>query len=148
MQERQITKMFFKINAMKTLLKRIFFLLLLGGFFSSTFTSCYYDNMEDLNPKPDTTASTCDTLNVSYNKHIAPLMQTYCILSCHNTSTKSGGVALDTYDGVKSVGLNGKLYGSVIWDGSASQMPKGAVNKLNDCALAQIRKWIAANYPQ
>ena len=114
----------------------------------SLLNSCYYDNMEDINPKADTTAtSTCDTANISYSKHIAPIMQAQCVSGCHSAGNRSGGYALDSYDAVKSCAATGKLYGSVVWDGSASQMPKNG-NKITDCKISQIKKWIAAGYPQ
>jgi putative effector of murein hydrolase len=54
-----------------------------------------------------------------------------------------GGVKLQDYADVKSVASNGKLLGTVSHASGFSPMPKGG-NKLNDCYVAVIKKWIAA----
>ena len=86
------------------------------------------------------TAGNCDTSNVTYSGVIVPLMQNQCI-GCHNTGNPRGGVNLETYAGVQSVALDGRLFGSVNWDTGISAMPKNT-NKMADCEIAQIRIWI------
>ena len=90
----------------------------------------------------------CDTLGtITYTKNIVPIMNNYCV-SCHSGSAPSAGISLDNYSSVKNSAVSGKLYGAVIWDGSTSPMPKGASNKINDCSINQIKKWIATGYSQ
>ncbi len=108
----------------------------------SFLSSCYKDNLEELNPQLTCT----DTANVTYSTTISPIMSASCTV-CHSGSSPSGNLSLDTYTSVKNAGLSGKLYGSVSWDGTASQMPKGG-SKLTDCSIAKIKKWIDSNYPQ
>lgn len=132
---------------MKMLLKYIS-IISLTAFLCLSLNSCYYDNLEELNPTDTSAVSTCDTtISITYATHIAPIMQNYCT-SCHSGTSASGGIKLDNYDGVKNIGVNGKLYGSITWDGSASRMPKGASSKIDDCAIQKISKWISTNYSQ
>lgn len=105
-------------------------------------SSCYKDNLEELNPQ----LVCSDTTDITYTNTIAPIISASCTV-CHSGSSPSGGISLDTYTSVKNVALTGKLYGSVSWDGTASQMPKGG-SKLSDCSIAKIKKWIDSNYPQ
>ena len=109
-----------------------------------TWQGCYYDNYEELHPELLLNNS-CDTTAVmSFQTHILPILTSSCgaTNSCHNTQGAGGGVILETYSGVKSVVTNGLLVSSIIWDGNASQMPKGSPTQLNNCYQAQIQKWI------
>lgn len=83
----------------------------------------------------------CDSTNFKYSTAIAPMMNKYC-KGCHNSQSPSGGYALDSYDGVKVLALNGKLLGAIRHDVGFSPMPKGGA-KLTDCEVAQVQKWIA-----
>jgi hypothetical protein len=49
-------------------------------------------------------------------------------------------IDLSTYSGAKSV--ESKLIGAITWDGTASNMPKGSLTKINDCSIAIIKKWV------
>jgi hypothetical protein len=110
--------------------------------------SCYYDNLEELNPKDTTSTKTCDTASaITFTNHIKPVFDNYCT-SCHSGSAPSGGINLTNYTDAKAVGASGKLIGSVIWDGSASPMPKGASQRIPDCNIEQIKKWVRTNYAQ
>ncbi len=87
----------------------------------------------------------CDTSStISYLAHIEPILSTSCGAnnSCHNIQGSSGGVVLENYAGVNSSVVNGKFLSSIIWDGHASQMPKNSPNKLRNCFIVQIQKWI------
>lgn len=108
------------------------------------FTGCYYDNLEELHPELLLNSS-CDTSGVmSYQTHIKPIFSASCGANnaCHNASGAGGGYVLGTYAGVKSAVTSGKLMSSILWDGNASQMPKGSSTQLNACAIAKIQKWI------
>jgi hypothetical protein len=53
---------------------------------------------------------------------------------------------LDTYARVKTVADNGKLMGVITHANGFPQMPKGG-NKLSDCNIAKIKKWVDAGAP-
>jgi cytochrome c553 len=72
-------------------------------------------------------------------------MQTNCN-TCHNTTTASGGWITDNYTNLKTIATNGKLYGAVSHASGFSFMPQNA-NKLNDCDIAKIKKWIDSGSP-
>lgn len=108
-----------------------------------SFSSCYYDNEEELYPS----VITCDTITVTYSATIAPILTTNCN-GCHNTASASasgGGVILDTYSQASTYALSGKLFG-VVSHTSGSPMPKGGA-KIDDCSIAKIKKWAAAGAP-
>lgn len=88
----------------------------------------------------------CDSNNFSYTTAIRPLADQYC-KGCHNASLASGGVTLDTYAGIKAVALNGRLLGAVKHMPGYKPMPQGG-NKLSDCQLRQVEKWVAAGAPE
>jgi hypothetical protein len=129
-------------------MNRIFFifpvlLLLVAALFN---TGCYFDNLQELHPEL-LLDNNCDTTsNMSYQTHISPILNNSCGANnnCHNTSGAGGGVILETFAGVKSSVESGKLISAIIWDGNASQMPKGSPSKLSDCSIAKIQKWVNA----
>ncbi|MFN8253593.1 MAG: c-type cytochrome [Ferruginibacter sp.] len=84
----------------------------------------------------------CDTTVFTYNAGIAPIMNTYC-KGCHNPSSLGGGIDLSAYAGVKATAVNGKLVGSITHASGYIAMPQGG-NKLSDCRITQIKKWITA----
>lgn len=87
----------------------------------------------------------CDTLQSSYAAQIAPIMDNYCN-GCHSQAATGGGILLNSYELTKASAQSGKLLASVKHTGAASPMPKGG-NKLNDCQIIQIERWISNNYP-
>ncbi|NTW25385.1 MAG: hypothetical protein HGA37_11850 [Lentimicrobium sp.] len=87
----------------------------------------------------------CDTNNYAYASAIEPLINTYC-KGCHNAAQASGGIRLDTYAAVKSAADNGSLYGAISHQQGYSPMPQGG-NKLSECNITQVRKWIANGAP-
>jgi hypothetical protein len=104
-------------------------------------SACYYDKEDELYPA----SGGCDTTNVTYAATMAPLMQTHCN-SCHSAGAASGNIVTATYEGLKSIAINGKLYGSISHSPGFSAMPKGG-NKLPDCDLKKINAWINAGSP-
>lgn len=84
----------------------------------------------------------CDTTAFTYSGTVAPLINTYC-KGCHNPSSLGGSVDLSTYNGTKTVALNGKLMGSIKHSSGFVAMPQGG-DKLPDCQIRQIEKWIEA----
>jgi mono/diheme cytochrome c family protein len=119
---------------------------LLKFFFLSVFAAvvlagCYNDNEEDLYPQ----TSDCDLTNVTYSATIAPIMATSCN-GCHGAASASGGVVTATFDGLKAIASNGKLYGTVSHASGFSPMPQGG-SKLSQCAIDKIKTWVDAGAP-
>ena len=86
----------------------------------------------------------CDTTDFKYSTAVKTLIQTKC-QGCHNPASLGGGIDLSTYNGVKAVAVNGKLYGSITYTTGFSGMPKGS--RMPDCEVKQIKKWIDAGSP-
>lgn len=82
----------------------------------------------------------CETANVSYNDYVKGVFTTSCN-GCHSTAAASGGVILDTYDGVLAQVSNGKLYGAINWDDGFKRMPQGQ-DQLDQCTIDKIKSWI------
>lgn len=87
----------------------------------------------------------CDTSLFTYSSAVQPILELHCT-GCHNNTTQNGGVNLSTYNGVQTVALNGKLAGSINWSVGFIAMPQGG-QKLSDCNIEQITKWINAGAP-
>ena len=115
---------------------------------SVSLTSCYYDTEEEL--YPDSGTVVCDTTSVSYTTDIVPIMNSKCSYSgCHAGANAAAGIPLETYAGVKEylVADKARFISSIIWDGSASNMPKGASSKMIDCNINTVKAWINSGYP-
>ena len=87
----------------------------------------------------DPNAGLCDSTNVTFTAVIKPIIQTNCV-GCHNQSLASGGHNFTTHTGLAAVANNGKLVGAISHAPGFKAMPQGG--KLNDCQIAQIRKWV------
>ena len=87
----------------------------------------------------------CDTANVTYSSTIKTLLANKCI-GCHNSINSSGGYDLSVYNIVKARVDDGRLWGSVNFSPGFSSMPKNG-QKLSDCELNQIHKWITNGAP-
>lgn len=123
-------------------IKDIFPLFALLAFsFSFGLTACNYDKKETLYPQ--NTGTICDTTNITYGNQVRNILNASCT-SCHNTSSPSGGVILDTHSGV--VSNKEKMLGSVKHAAGFSAMPQNAA-KLSDCQIAQLDKWVQAGAP-
>ncbi len=85
----------------------------------------------------------CDTVNVKYATHIAPVLNTYC-KGCHNTGNKGGNVNLDNYTDAKNNTLSGKVLCSVTATSGCALMPKGGP-ALSPCNIRKLQLWVAAN---
>lgn len=78
----------------------------------------------------------CDSVNVTYDATIKPILQTNCI-GCHSGSAPSGGINL-TNDANNEV-IKNRILCTVSGGSGCSAMPPGT--KLTNCQIAQIRKW-------
>jgi hypothetical protein len=110
--------------------------LLMLGIITTTFTSCYYDNTEELYPQP----VECDTINVTYSQTIAPIMNTNCN-DCHSGAAPPANVITDNYTDLKTIADDGRLWGSINHESGYSPMPKDRP-KMNDCDLKKINIWL------
>ena len=123
-------------------MKKIVHSISVLSFFLVLMSSCYNDNEYDLYPFSPTQ---CDSTNVSYSKTIVPIVSSSCN-SCHSTARHEGNVITDTYAGLSTVALNGKLWGGVNHEQGFVAMPNGG-SKLPTCELAQIKNWINQGAP-
>ncbi len=118
--------------------------LFLAGISAMILTgSCYYDSEEYLFGVPG--GNCADTTVFTYTAGVQPILSQYCY-SCHSNGSAAsmgGNIKLQDFADVKTVASNGKLTGSVSHASGFSPMPKGG-NKLNDCYIVVIKKWIAA----
>ena len=103
---------------------------------------CYYDNEEDLYPN----ATDCDTLNITYETAIAPIMANSCN-TCHSGPAPSAGIKTDTYVDLSVIANNGRLWGAVSHAQGYSPMPKDQA-MLSECSLTKIEKWISDGLPE
>lgn len=88
---------------------------------------------------------TCDTVSISFDKSVWPIIQANCV-SCHASTNASAGVDLSTYAKINTYVQNGKLYGSITHASGYKPMPS-ATTKLSACDVAIIRKWIRGSAP-
>jgi len=106
------------------------------------FTTCYYDNKEDLYPQITLQQGSCDTLNITYNTTIKPIFDNYCV-GCHGAGASfnfDGYTPLSSYLTTSSQ----KLIDNINYVGSQPMPPTA---KLSSCYLRQIELWINAGYP-
>lgn len=89
--------------------------------------------------------TTCDTGNFKFSTAISIITSTYCI-GCHGGTTPAAGINLTNYSGVAAVAQSGRLYNAITHTQGYSPMPKNA-QKLNDCQIIQVRKWIDDGTP-
>jgi hypothetical protein len=101
------------------------------------FSSCYYDSKEVLYPN-----FKCDTINVTYNKNIAVIMDSYCT-GCHSGSNPQGSVSLTTYEEVKT---QEPFIDAAIKHTGSKPMPPGG--KIDDCSLSQWNIWTSTQMPE
>ena len=113
--------------------------LIIVGFIAMVtgLNSCYYDKSESLYG-----VTKCDTTTATYSGQVSPIIQRDCA-GCHTGSGASAGIQLYDYNSVKNYMTNNKsrLLGSVKWDGSASNMPKGG-NKWSSCNINTLEAWV------
>ena len=92
--------------------------------------------------KNNSCASACDANVFTFSGAIKPMLDTKCV-GCHSATSPGGNINLSTYAAVRTVALNGKLYGSIAHQPGFSAMPKNGT-KLSDCEITQVQRWIAA----
>lgn len=103
----------------------------------AVLSGCYYDNEESLYPNmvilPDI---------VTYSEHIQPVLNGNCAISgCHVSGT--GLPVLNTYDGARTLGANGKLTDRLI-----TQMDMPPIGPLSTRDQKLIEKWVNTGFNQ
>lgn len=87
-------------------------------------------------------SSACDTTVFTYSQAVKPILETSCY-GCHNSATTSAGINLTVYSGVRTIALNNRLMGAITHSAGYKPMPLNG-NKLSDCNIVKIRKWVQA----
>ena len=90
-------------------------------------------------------SSSCDSTNVTYSITIRSIVSTKC-QGCHSGTAASAGYDFSQYAVLKARVNDGKLWGAINHLAGYSPMPKNG-NKLSDCEINQIRKWIDMGAP-
>lgn len=90
--------------------------------------------------KNDTCEGSCDSTQFAYTANIAPIMNTYC-KGCHNASNAQKNVDCSSYPKLSLIVADGRLMKSINHTAGVTAMPYN-MPKLDDCRIAQIRKWI------
>ncbi len=106
----------------------------------TAMTACYYDVEEELYP-----ASNCVTTNLSFQTHIAPILQRNCY-ACHSAAANTANITLEGHGQVLMHVNSGRLLGAIRHEPGFMPMPRGAA-KLIDCDIAKIENWIADGAP-
>ncbi|MGE5106429.1 MAG: c-type cytochrome domain-containing protein [Sphingobacteriales bacterium] len=103
----------------------------------------------DQGAKNTTCTQSCDENIFTFSGAVQPIIQNRCA-GCHSSPTMAGGFALTTYSEIKDVALSGKLYIAIAQTQAQTPgytaMPYNG-NKLSDCQITQIKKWIDAGTP-
>ncbi|RYD57334.1 MAG: hypothetical protein EOP56_08475 [Sphingobacteriales bacterium] len=105
---------------------------------------CYSDSKEELaiTPTQGPSGSGCDTANVTFAAKVKPILTASCATAgCHNATTKAKNYDLSTYDGAKASVNEGRLLGAIKHATGFQPMPQGG-NKLDDCSIAIVEKWV------
>lgn len=87
---------------------------------------------------------------VDFRTQVKPIFQAKCV-GCHSTASPSGGLALDTKEGVRKGGNSGRLYKvgrsaeSLLYKRlkgtGGTRMPMGS-GPLADSQIRVVRKWV------
>ena len=118
-------------------------LSIIAGFIACSLflaVSCSKSSEDKLNQNGGTI---CDTTNMKYSTDVVPILQANCY-SCHGNGNTagSGGIALDSYAGLKKYADNGFLAGNITHAAGYIGMPYGRP-KLPDCEINTILDWIS-----
>lgn len=121
-------------------MKKVFSIFIIAASFLS---ACYYDNFRELNPfLEEAVCDTASTTTISFAAQVVPILQNQCSTGSAGCHSSNSGRDLSTHTGVTNTYSGAKLLSSIIWDGNASQMPKGSGAKIDDCSIKTIELWI------
>lgn len=103
------------------------------------FTSCYYDNEEEMYPNTVGTTSSTTPATVTYNGDIKPLIAARCATSgCHVTNATFPD--LSDYDKLKANITRVKVR-------AIDQRTMPAAGPLSNADIAKLQSWIDAGTP-
>jgi hypothetical protein len=127
---------------MKSSVKLLFVAFILAGI-GTTYFACTKDRAKAIPPAP---VAVCDTMKVTYTKHIAPLLAAKCgsVGGCHSAAIQDGGVNLSDYANTLLSAKNNTLRTSTI-DQSSKPMPKGG-SKLPNSEIQLLDCWLKNGY--
>lgn len=100
------------------------------------FNGCYYDVESELYPS----GQVCDSIAISYSADVFPIISSKC-LGCHDASSNSGGITIETYSQLKAQVDNGALNCTINHLSDCTAMPQDAA-QLPECELKAINVWI------
>lgn len=124
-----------------SILKSSMKFLLPAVLFTFLWSSCYYDNEEELYPD----SQTCDTSNAKYSTVVKPILDLRCT-GCHSGAGASAGIDLSTHANVASYAANGSLVGVMEHLSGFSPMPKSAP-KMPECEIKKVKAWVGKGAP-
>lgn len=104
--------------------------------------ACSWDNEVDLYPEQ----SGCDTLNVSFQNDVVPILSKTCF-SCHsnkNAPDFAYGISYEDYEDVAAGSV--LIVGAIKHEEGYPAMPKGA-DQLDSCSISKIEAWVNAGAP-
>ena len=85
----------------------------------------------------------CDSVNVTFSVTVWPIIKEYCY-GCHSGPTPQGNVKLDNYFSISAQSQT--IFGVITHSPGYIPMPYNG-QKLNNCYIAQIKKWIDDGTP-
>jgi len=125
---------------MKYLKTIVILKLFVVSFLTLHFSSCTFDNEEDLLED-----YVCDTIDIVYSD-LTYIFEDICY-DCHKTGdTYRNGIEMDDYDEVKASINTGLVLPAIKHEGSFN-MPFERP-KLPDCDIKKIEAWINAGMPE
>lgn len=120
-------------------MKKAFFLLLVAA---AAWSCSDKETSPDENPSDNT--ALCDSLDPSYDFHIAEIMNAHCS-PCH-TSNNEGGYNMSSYNNTKNAAEKSAFLASIKHEAGVDPMPEGQA-KLSDSTIQLIECWINNGYP-
>jgi hypothetical protein len=104
--------------------------------------ACYYDNEQDLYPAAGG-GSGCDTLNLSFQTHVLPIMSNKC-QSCHGSVSPRGNLSLMTHAQIKAAEVKVR---DRINRPSGDLLLMPTTGKLPICQIRQLELWYNQGAP-
>lgn len=108
-------------------------------------TGCYYDSVDGLYPRLDTTDPCSSSVPATYSASIQAIINLNCV-SCHTAGNASGGIRLDTYQSTRNSTGNGLLLNVIERKPGFSPMPPS--RPLAACQIEKIKSWITSGTPE
>ncbi|MEY2963685.1 MAG: hypothetical protein RL754_946 [Bacteroidota bacterium] len=114
--------------------------LILFAISALLFSSCYYDNVENVYG-----TNSCQSSVTTYSEDVSLILQTHCT-ACHGSAGTSGGLNLEGHTNASASALSGSLMNRVQRNaGDALLMPPNG--PLSDCEQEKLRQWISEGAP-